>query len=172
MKKQLNKNLSSLIRTSIYPQTTQPSSPAWKRPIYLICFVSSMWDIFQYSHFQISSCKQLNSKEQTWKLQIHSIMSQFTTLNVRAILSVPDSAAFCVLFSTFYSCSRQSSISRDHPQEAVIERQRLWRGGHQWRLDCNKIPVELTWLNEVVYFLLSFLHKHIARNYLFIILSI
>ena len=46
MKKQLNKNLISLIRTSIYPQTTQPSSPAWKIPIYLKCFVFSMWDIF------------------------------------------------------------------------------------------------------------------------------
>ena len=152
MKKQLNKNLSCLIRTSSIRQTTRPSSPAWKRPIYLKFFVFPMQVIFQYSgldnlFFQISSCKQLNSKEQTWKLKMHSIMSQFTTLNVRAILSVPDSAALYVFFSApFYLCSPQSPISRDHPQVAVVERQQLWRsrGGRQWRLDCNKIPVELT----------------------------
>ena len=89
MKKQLNNNLSSLIRTSVYPQTTQPSSPSWKRPIYLKFFV-----FFNVGHFLVlwitfsfrsRHAKQLNSKEQTWKLKIHSIMSQFTTLNVRAI---------------------------------------------------------------------------------------
>ena len=58
-------------------------------------FFSTLDNVF----FQISSCE--NSKEQTWKLKIHSIMSQFTTLNVRAILSVSNSATFCVLFSTF-----------------------------------------------------------------------
>ena len=46
MKKQLNKNLSSLIKTSSIHQTTQPSSPAWKRPIYLKFFVLPMWVIF------------------------------------------------------------------------------------------------------------------------------
>ena len=107
MKKQLNKNLSCIIRTSSIRQTTQPSSPAWKRPIYLKFFVFPMkcgsffivlWITFS---FRPRHAKQLNSKEQTWKLKIHSIMSQFTTLNVRAILSVSNSATFCVLFSTF-----------------------------------------------------------------------
>ena len=107
IKKQLNKNLSCIIRTSSIRQTTQPSSPAWKRPIYLKFFVFPMkcgsffivlWITFS---FRSRHAKQLNSKEQTWKLKIHSIMSQFTTLNVRPILSVPGSAAFCVLFSTF-----------------------------------------------------------------------
>jgi len=57
-------------------------------------------------------------------------MSQFTTMNVRAILSMPDSAAFYVFFlAPFYLCSPQSSNSRDHPQVAVAERKQLWRGG-------------------------------------------
>ena len=66
MKKQLNNNLSSLIRTSIYPQTTQPSSPSWKRPIYLKFFVffnvghffSTLDNVF----FQISSCETIKFK--------------------------------------------------------------------------------------------------------------
>ena len=106
IKKQLNKNLSCIIRTSSIRQTTQPSSPAWKRPIYLKFFVfrmqcGSFYSTMDNLFFQIASCKQLNSKEQSWKSKIHSIMSQFTTLNVRTILNVPDSATFCVLFSTF-----------------------------------------------------------------------
>ena len=53
----------------------------------MFCFLNVghflvLWITFS---FRSRHAKQLNSKEQTWKLKIHSIMSQFTTLNVRAI---------------------------------------------------------------------------------------
>lgn len=96
---------------------------------YLFYQCGSFFSTLDNLFYQISSCKQLNSKEQTWQLKMHSIMFQFTTFNVRAILSVPDSAAFCVLSAPFYLCSPQSSMSRDHPQVAVVERYQLRRGG-------------------------------------------
>ena len=80
MKKQLNKNLSCIIRTSSIRQTTQPSSPAWKRPIYLNFFVfpmqcGSFFITMDNLFFQIASCKQLNSKEQSWKSKINQCLN-------------------------------------------------------------------------------------------------
>ena len=46
MKMQLNKNPSCLNTTASFRQTTPPSSPAWKRPIYLKFLVLPMWVIF------------------------------------------------------------------------------------------------------------------------------
>ena len=57
-------------------------------------------------------------KKKRWKIQ--SIDPQVTTLNVLAILSVPDSTIFCILFSTSLLLLPTFSyivvfISGDHP---------------------------------------------------------
>ena len=61
---------------------------------------------------------QLKGKKKRWKIQ--SIDPQVTTLNVLAILSVPDSTTFCILFSTSLLLLPTFSyivvfISGDHP---------------------------------------------------------